>query len=86
MCSGSVEGREISVGVADGSVGVEMEGDGVDGSDGAEIRIVEVDFSESRTRVNGSKDVVDKRVCKPSSEWPSPCSYAAREWRGGDYG
>jgi hypothetical protein len=53
MCSGSTEGREISVGVTDDSVGVEMEGDGVDGSDGAEIWIVEVDLSESRTRVNG---------------------------------
>jgi hypothetical protein len=43
ICSGSAEGGEISVGVTDDSVGVETEGDGADGSDGAEIWMVEVD-------------------------------------------
>lgn len=43
MCSGSGEGGETSVGVTDDSVGVEMDRDVADGSDGAEICTEEVD-------------------------------------------
>ena len=42
-CSGSGEGAEISVGVTDDSVGLEMERDVAEGSDGAEICTEEVD-------------------------------------------
>lgn len=42
-CSGSGEGAEISVGVTDDSVGLEMEGEVAEGSDGAEICTEEVD-------------------------------------------
>ena len=42
-CSGSGEGAEISVGVTDDSVGLEMEREVAEGSDGAEICTEEVD-------------------------------------------
>jgi len=42
-CSGSGEGGEISVGVTDDSVGLEMEREVAEGSDGAEICMEEVD-------------------------------------------
>jgi len=42
-CSGSGEGAEISVGVTDDSVGLEMEREVAEGSDGAEICMDEVD-------------------------------------------
>ena len=43
ICSGGGEGGEISVGVTDDSVGLEMEKEVADGSDGAEICMDEVD-------------------------------------------
>jgi len=43
ICSGSGEGAEISVGVTDDSVGLEMEREVTEGSDGAEICTEEVD-------------------------------------------
>lgn len=53
-CSGSREGGEISVGVTDDSVGLEMEREVAEGSDGAEICTEEVDSD-----MTGEIEVVD---------------------------
>ena len=56
-CSGSGEGAEISVGVTDDSVGLEMEREVAEGSDGAETRTEEVDSDMTGEMEVDSTDV-----------------------------